>query len=363
MMPDPWVIMVDDIQYKIYITYRQFDTLNTNDEQAKKRVFQEIYNRICEFRSKAKPPFVLPRQESMIMVQADDQGYQNTQMSQDSFAITQSNYGEEVEVVSQAFSQEKVKPGQSLLRSTVRKLQTNLFTPSATSTTTKKTPTSSLPSAKRSATSTASGPRKKLISTAVAAQSQSSSECSEDGYESSQSLYDESENVQLPNFESQDDDVSDSMSVQVDDDEDEDQLHVSEETDAEIYQRSQERRNFIQRKNAFYDNEINSRKAEQDRVNMPPPRFIPSISQSAWPVSKPMPDHQYSHANDTDTSAYSTSEDESQEDSTPSTNPRRTSSRVSKKKLPQQPMPGQRTMERYINQDNDRFSRVVNKGQ
>ena len=36
MMPDPWVIMVDDIQYKIYITYHQFDTLKANDEQAKK---------------------------------------------------------------------------------------------------------------------------------------------------------------------------------------------------------------------------------------------------------------------------------------------------------------------------------------
>ena len=144
------------------------------------------------------------------MVQADDQGYQNTQMSQDSFAITQSNYGEEVEVVSQAFSQDKVKPGQSLLKSTVSKLHTKLFTPSAMSTPAKKTPTSSVPSAKKSATVTVSAPRKKLISAAVAAQSQSSSECSEDGYESSQSLYHEAESVQLPNFESQDD-VSDSM--------------------------------------------------------------------------------------------------------------------------------------------------------
>ena len=96
---------------------------------------------------------------------------------------------------------------------------------------------------------------------------------------------------------------------------------------------------------------------------MPPPHFIPSRSQSAWPVSKLVPDHQYFEPSDTDTSAYSTSEDESQEDSTTSRNPGRTSARVSKKKLPQQPMPGQRTMERYISQDNDRFSRVLNKGQ
>ena len=119
-------------------------------------------------------------------------------MSQDSFAITQSNYGEEVEVVSQAFSQYKVKPGQSLLKSTVSKLQTKLFTPSATGTPAKKTPTSSLPSGKRSASATVGAPRQKLISAVVAAQSQSSSECSEDGYESSQSLFDEGENDQLP---------------------------------------------------------------------------------------------------------------------------------------------------------------------
>ena len=48
-------------------------------------MFQHIYNCICEFQGKIKPPFTVPREESMLMVQADSQGYQDTQMSQDSF--------------------------------------------------------------------------------------------------------------------------------------------------------------------------------------------------------------------------------------------------------------------------------------
>ena len=39
MMSNPWVIMVDDIQYKIYITYCQFDILKPMINASRKKCF------------------------------------------------------------------------------------------------------------------------------------------------------------------------------------------------------------------------------------------------------------------------------------------------------------------------------------
>ena len=91
-------------------------------------MFQHIYNCICEFQCKVTPPFALPREESMLMVQADSQGYQDTQMSQDSLKITIQLWRRSWSCIPALFPGEQIKPCQSLLKSTVNNLQSKLHT-------------------------------------------------------------------------------------------------------------------------------------------------------------------------------------------------------------------------------------------
>ena len=119
-MPDLFHVIVDDITYKIYVTYGEYQDMVSGKYGAKERAFQHIYRRICEFRGKNKPNFQVPKKESLLLVQANAQGFQDTQMSQDSLLITQDNYGENVEVTQQLFSD----PPQSVVKRSVQSDQT-----------------------------------------------------------------------------------------------------------------------------------------------------------------------------------------------------------------------------------------------
>ena len=103
MMPDPFHVVVDDIQYKIDVSYGEYENMVSGKFGAKKRAFQHICSRICEFRGKNKPNFQVLKKESLLLVQANAQGFQDTQMSQDSLLITQDNYDQSVKVTQQPF--------------------------------------------------------------------------------------------------------------------------------------------------------------------------------------------------------------------------------------------------------------------
>ena len=103
MMPDPFHVIVDNIQYKIHVSYGEYKDMVLGKFSAKGRAFHHICSRICEFRGKNKPNFQVLKKKSLLLVQANAQGFQDTQMSQDSLLITQDNYDQSVEVTQQPF--------------------------------------------------------------------------------------------------------------------------------------------------------------------------------------------------------------------------------------------------------------------
>ena len=303
MMPEPFVICVGDIQYKIYLTYREFDKMKGGDEREKKKVFQHIYNRICEFRAKQKANFQVPESESMVMVQTDKAGYQNTQMSQDSMVISQSNYGEEVEIKTNAFSQDNKK----------------------------KAPVKRKPSATYSASSSS------MLTSFSTSQ------------EVSDSMITSTGNSQASNSQA-------SLFSQ----------NTQEETSEQLYQKYLKRKQQEQRKNVFFDNEINcTREAAAAAATMPPPSKVTSNPKRSSPAPsptsthptlkklliKPNPEHSYSQSvpSDEDSEAMTISDDDTLEDLTPVQPQGKAAQRGSKRKLGKQLLPGQATMEKYVN--------------
>ena len=50
MMPDPFHVIVYNVQYKIYISYGEYEDMVSGKFNARKGAFQHIYSRICELR-------------------------------------------------------------------------------------------------------------------------------------------------------------------------------------------------------------------------------------------------------------------------------------------------------------------------
>ena len=89
MIPDPFIVISDHVQYKVRLTYRQWDYLTGNDEDHKQQVFSWIHEQISQFRAKNEPQFDASKMGDFMLLRADQSGYQNTQMSQESLHIEQ----------------------------------------------------------------------------------------------------------------------------------------------------------------------------------------------------------------------------------------------------------------------------------
>ena len=103
MIPDPFIVISDHVQYKVRLTYRQWDYLTGNDEGRKQQVFSWIHEQISQFRAKNEPQFDASKMGDFMLLRADQSGYQNTQMSQESLHIEQRD-GCVIRITDHAFS-------------------------------------------------------------------------------------------------------------------------------------------------------------------------------------------------------------------------------------------------------------------
>ena len=109
MMPEPHIVLADNIQYKLRFTYRQMDQLNGPDPKKKQEVFDWVVNTVSQFISRRDPTFRADQMGTVLILQVDNKGYQDSQMLQDSLAI-EHNKGKIVRVHRRPFTVEEFKP-------------------------------------------------------------------------------------------------------------------------------------------------------------------------------------------------------------------------------------------------------------
>ena len=105
-MPTPHIILTDKFSCKLFFMYLQMYYLNNRDRDKKQEVFSWVYNCVHEIASKRYHDMDLSDIGQIMILQVDDQGYQDTQMSKETLAIEHKK-GEIVMVHRQPFSTEK----------------------------------------------------------------------------------------------------------------------------------------------------------------------------------------------------------------------------------------------------------------
>ena len=108
MIPDPFIAISDHVQYKVRLTYRQWDYLTGKDEERKQQVFTWLHDLLSQFRAKNEPNFDASKMGDFMLLRADESGYQDTQMSQESLHIEQRD-GCVIKITDKAFSAKSVK--------------------------------------------------------------------------------------------------------------------------------------------------------------------------------------------------------------------------------------------------------------
>ena len=87
MMPEPHIVLADNIHYELHFTHRQIDHLNGNDPRKKQEVFDWVIKTVSKYVSCRDPTFYTDQMGTVLILQVDDKGYQDLQMLQDSLAI------------------------------------------------------------------------------------------------------------------------------------------------------------------------------------------------------------------------------------------------------------------------------------
>ena len=105
-MPKPHIVIVDNVHYRMHFTYHQIDYLNGKNSEKKQEVFAWVVNRLAEFIGARDPNFQQENMGTILILQVNEEGYQDTQMSQDSMAIEHQR-GRVLAVHRQPFTEKK----------------------------------------------------------------------------------------------------------------------------------------------------------------------------------------------------------------------------------------------------------------